>query len=440
MNKIICGNSLEILKTLEQNSIDSIVTDPPYELGFMGKSWDASGIAYNIDLWKECLRVLKPGGHMLAFSGTRTYHRMTCAIEDAGFEIRDQIQWIYGSGFPKNLDISKQIDKKLGAERKVVGESKTGGFARQMKVNAEHGFRPNDYYAESGNKFYSNEAVTNDAKRFEGWGTALKPANEPICVARKPVSEKTIAENVLKYGTGGINIDECRIFTDDNICGSGGSRKVALTGDDRKGKSLGMFRETTEGVGYRQNNAGRWPANIIFDEDAAKVLDEQTGTLKSGSNCVRRKEGFFIEHGGLGKEGDVQTTYGDSGGASRFFYVAKASQKEKNQGLESRTKQIVNDGRKTSIDNAYQRGDTERLNIHPTVKPIQLMKYLITLVTPKGGTVLDPFLGSGTTALAAKLLGFDCVGIELSQEYVDIANMRLNSISKTSSLHDLFED
>ncbi|HHW90957.1 MAG TPA: site-specific DNA-methyltransferase, partial [Clostridiales bacterium] len=196
---------LEGMKLLDDNSVDSIVTDPPYELGFMGKKWDSTGVAYNVELWKECLRVLKPGGHLLAFGGTRTYHRMTCAIEDAGFEIRDCIQWLYGSGFPKSHDISKAIDKKLGAERKVI--------ARKKKLQS-YGYEGNNVYGgdvDRGGIQEITAPATPEAQEWEGWGTHLKPANEPIVLARKPISEKTIADNVLKWGTGGINIDDCRI-------------------------------------------------------------------------------------------------------------------------------------------------------------------------------------------------------------------------------------
>ncbi len=314
-NTILLGDCRLRLKDIPNSTIDAVVTDPPYELGFMAKSWDASGVAYNISVWEEILRVLKPGGHLLSFGGTRTYHRMVCAVEDAGFEIRDQLQWLYGQGFPKNMDISKAIDSKLGA------------------------------------------TIEDQAKKWEGWGTALKPANEPIVLARKPISEKTIAENVLKYGTGGININDTRINLQYD------------SEDDRC----------------------RWPANIILDEEAGAILDSQQE------------------------------------GTSRFFYCAKPSKKEKDAGLENRVKKNVNDGRQTSIDNPYQRGDTERLNTHPTVKPIMLMEYLITLITPSNGIVLDPFAGSGTTLIAAKNLGFDYLGIEMDPEFVDIANLRLNS-------------
>lgn len=415
------------MKELEDNSVDSIVTDPPYELGFMGKSWDSTGIAYNIELWKECLRVLKPGGHLLSFGGTRTYHRMACAIEDAGFEIRDQIQWLYGSGFPKSMDISKAIDKSVGAEREITKTTKSGGYSRLMTANVEQGFRPNDYYADSGNNFTSNEAVTENAKKWNGWGTALKPANEPIVLARKPLSENTIAANVLKHSTGGLNIDACRIATKDKLIHGG--KLTSLSGDERTGKAAGMFVGGAENT-YKQNSLGRFPANIILDEEAGKILDEQSGTSKSTGGRIGKKSKSNVDIVPSGKFEAGDPGFGDIGGASRFFYCPKTSQSEREEGLEHRTRQNVNDGRKTSIDNAFQRGDTERLNIHPTVKPIALMEYLIKLITPENGTVLDPFLGSGSTGIAAVRLNRSFIGFELEKEYFEIAQSRINHYSK----------
>lgn len=395
VNKILQGNSLEVLKTLPDNSIDSIVTDPPYELGFMGKSWDSTGIAYNVELWKECLRVLKHGGHLLAFGGTRTYHRMACAIEDAGFEIRDQIQWIYGSGFPKSHNISKAIDKKLGAEREVIGRREHPTLKNPPKVKAK-AYHVESLESDKNMESWDITAPSTDlAKQWDGWGTALKPANEPIVLARKPLGEKTVVNNVIKHGAGGINIDECRVQfskNDDPRIGKNYSHNA------KAGLENGSHKDNAKGQSQQLHNSkGRFPANVILDEEAGKILDEQSGILKSGKNAVRTREGFFIEHGGLGKAGDVQITYGDSGGASRFFYCAKATKKEK--------------------------GD---FNNHPTVKPIKLMEYLVRLVTPKNGIVLDPFSGSGSTLVAAKNQGFDYIGIDMEQEYIKIANKRLS--------------
>lgn len=401
INNVYQGNSLELLKQLQDNSVDSIVTDPPYELGFMGKSWDKTGIAYNVELWEECLRVLKHGGHLLAFGGTRTYHRMACAIEDAGFEIRDQIQWIYGSGFPKSHNISKAIDKKLGAEREVIGKRKHPTLKNEPKVKS------NAYHVESLNSDKNMESwditapATDESKQWDGWGTALKPANEPIVLARKPLSEKSIVDNVLKWGTGGINIDDSRIaydMTDTNPATNPLYRsKNGYNNKQYAEKDVSAYKLRSEEVSERNvSELGRFPANVILDEESAGLLDEQSGLLKSGKNAVRRKEGYFVEHGGLGKAGDVQITYGDSGGASRFFYCAKAAKSEKGE-----------------------------FNNHPTVKPIKLMEYLVRLITPKDGVVLDPFAGSGTTLMACESLQFNYIGFELNQEYVDIINKRI---------------
>ena len=371
---------LEGLKLLDDNSVDSIVTDPPYELGFMGKKWDSTGIAHNVELWQECLRVLKPGGHLLAFGGTRTYHRMTCAIEDAGFEIRDCIQWLYGNGFPKSHDISKAIDKQAGAERKVIGKSSRHGGG--IKGNGTSYELPPDIP-------YITAPSTPEAQKWKGWGTALKPAHEPIVLARKPLSEKTIAKNVMKWGTGGINIDACRIEYQKGENPTVGGRHK------KTGRRIGAGSEK---FGFKSlenpeiNLQGRFPANVILDEEAGRMLDEQHK------------------------------------GASRFFYCAKASKKERNMGLEDVEPTTVDDGRNKPIDNPFLRGKTPRQNTHPTVKPVKLMEYLITLVTPPNGIVLDPFIGSGTTAIAAVNLGFNYIGFEISEEYCKIAEKRISEL------------
>ena len=369
LNKIYNMDCVEGMKLLDDNSIDSIVTDPPYELGFMGKKWDSTGIAYNVDVWRECLRVLKPGGHLLAFGGTRTYHRMTCAIEDAGFEIRDCIQWLYGSGFPKSLDVSKAIDKKLGAERNRIKFAQSNTWREKEGRMDRQATIPDD------------NPVTPEAQQWDGWGTALKPANEPIVLARKPLSEKTIADNVLKWGTGGINIDGARIPTNEKL------------GRNNKARSDGTSYIIQRKDKYIDNSTGkgRFPANVILDEEAGRMLDEQQE------------------------------------GASRFFYCAKVSKKERNMGLEDVEPTTVDDGRNKPIDNPFLRGKTLRQNTHPTVKPVKLMEYLITLKTPPNGIVLDPFLGSGTTALAALNLGRFFIGIELNEEYCEIARRRVAS-------------
>ena len=315
------GDNRDILKTIPDNSIDSIVTDPPYELGFMGKHWDNTGIAYNVAVWNECLRVLKPGGHLIAFGGSRTYHRLAVAIENAGFDIRDQIQWIYGSGFPKSHNLK------------------------------------NDWH---------------------GWGTALKPAHEPAVLARKPLTG-TVADNVTAWSVGALNIDGCRVDSSD--------AQWTRHGTADSGMWSGKKRI------YQENpTAGRWPANVLFDEEAAQVLDEQIN------------------------------------GASRFFYVAKASKAEREAGLDGVKRVQVDASRKLGNpggDNPRNRGVHERANNHPTVKPVELMRYLIRLVTPKGGTVLDPFMGSGSTGCAAMLEANQFIGIDITPEYVEIARRRI---------------
>jgi DNA modification methylase len=342
--KLLQGDCLEVMAGMDAGSVDAIVTDPPYGLSFMGKEWD-HGVP-GIPFWTEMLRILKPGGHLLSFGGSRTYHRMACAVEDAGFEIRDQIMWIYGSGFPKSKNVALGIDKGEGHPNRgkaIPTASKfQNGTTQHLKSNPVGPYEPR-----------SEEAMD-----WEGWGTALKPAHEPIVVARKPLIG-TVAKNVLEHGTGGINVDGCRV----------------------------------------SDKGGRWPANVIHDgsNEVLGLLPDSVGnkgihgTMKGG-----RHGGQFA---GGGKSGDREYNfvgYGDSGSAARFFYCAKANKKERGEG-----------------------------NSHPTVKPLALMRYLCRLVTPPGGTLLDPFMGSGTTVLAALEEGFDPVGIELEPEYLEIAKSRV---------------
>ena len=372
--KILHGDNLDILKSFESNSIDAVATDPPYGLKFMNKKWDHS--VPSIELWREVLRVLKPGGHLLSFGGTRTYHRMVVNIEDAGFEIRDQIMWLYGSGFPKSHNISKGIDKKFGAEREVVGVIPS---FREAQLKTSKCYTARKY---SGDNSLTVPA-TDQAKQWDGFGTALKPANEPIVLARKPLSEKTIVDNVLKWGVGGINIDGCRVGTNP------GYKYKNTGGTPIHGGGMNTTRSS-------ESTQGRFPANIILDEVAGEMLDEQSGNVKSRGQYKNFKEtskGIF--QGGNPIEPNKYA--GQQGGASRFFYCAKASKSERGDG-----------------------------NGHPTVKPIRLMQYLTRLITPPGGTVLDPFMGSGTTGIACKDEGFNFIGIEISEEYFEIAEKRIS--------------
>jgi site-specific DNA-methyltransferase (adenine-specific) len=356
----------------------------------MGRWWDSAGAAYDRRTWEAALAAVKPGAHLVAFGGTRTVHRMTCAIEDAGWEIRDGLQWLYGSGFPKSSDTSKAIDRKLGAEREVVGTIELSNYG---KANERYGQQQR--LTTTFDKL-SDTPATEEAKRWQGWGTALKPAVEPIVLARKPL-EGTVAENVLKHGTGALNIDATRIPTSDDLNGGayyGGAKRAEDASSYYTGTDAGEFKQPT----------GRWPANVLLDEAAAaELLDEQTGESVSVRNKVpdgRRYSCNQIYGAGLPGERRSDNSYDDRGGASRFFYCAKASSKERSAGLDGR-------------------------NEHPTVKPIALMRWLVRLVTPPGGLVLDPFTGSGTTGIASVLEGFDFLGCELSCDSAKIARARI---------------
>ena len=416
------GDCKEVLKLLPDNSVDSIVTDPPYELGFMGKSWDSTGIANDATMWAECLRVLKPGGHLLAFSGTRTYHRMASAIEDAGFEVRDMIEWVYGSGFPKSLNIGKAVDKLQGNEREVIGKSnRHNSYAQSDIINPQgQGGIPD---------------LTKGTSEYEGWGTQLKPAHEPICMARKPLSEKSIAENCLKWGTGGINIDESRVGTEeDTRRQKGGWQDNGYVGGEYDSEKYDAFKE--------RENIGRFPANLIHDgsdEVVACFPETKSGKLKS--DCYEKdRDNNSIFAGG---ENFTHKGYdADEGSAARFFksiiYQAKASKAERNKGCEGlEEKQFgFSGGANGAInrDENYEEAQGIGLNRvgsmknnHPTVKPVALMEYMITMVTPENGTVLEPFMGSGTTGVAAVNLNRNFIGIEMDEHYFEIAETRINN-------------
>ena len=417
MIELLLGDCRERLKELPDCSVDSIVTDPPYELGFMGKSWDASGVAYDVELWQECLRVLKHGGHLLSFGGSRTYHRMACAIEDAGFQIRDQIMWVYGSGFPKSLNISKAIDKAAGAERKVVGLGHGGTGLGLM-----------DKSSTIGGDFLITTPATAEAKEWDGWGTALKPAHEPIVLARKPLVG-TVANNVLKHGVGGINIDGCRVETDDF------SDMTTETFSGKK-KGLGTWNADDKGIfdaGRRGGwidgvPSGRFPANFIHD-GSKEVLELFPDTKGGTWNTTKGARHFNND----GEPTGYATSKSDSstGSAARFFYCAKASKKDRNEGLDEFPDQL---GCSLEGGNDKRNGDRSQLqptkNHHPTVKPTDLMRYLCRLITPSNGTVLDPFTGSGSTGKAAVLEGFNFIGVEQSEEYIAIAKARIESATK----------
>jgi site-specific DNA-methyltransferase (adenine-specific) len=458
--------------------VDSVVCDPPYELGFMGRAWDASGIAYSVDLWREVYRVLKPGGHLVAFGGTRTSHRMTCAIEDAGFEIRDSLHWLYGSGFPKSHDVSKALDKAAGAERAVTGPKVYGDGHIQNNGGNHNRNAYGNYTGDNVPLTIMDTAPATDlAAQWAGWGTALKPAHEPIVLARKPLAG-TVAATVAAWGTGGINIDACRVATTDDLNGGGYSG----------GDPTGMFGLKHLQPEQYEQPAGRWPPNVLLTHSAAcqpmgtrqvrgdtrattggkqqvqapgqhgiyntfngiergtpaygtpegtetvpayacapdcpvAALDRQSGERRSAYPGNQPAADAYtgtavdtsrsVTYGTVGKH--AGQAYSDTGGASRFFpvltwdpaydvpfaYVPKASRAER-----------------TSNGTV--------VNTHSTVKPVKLMEWLCQLVTPPGGTILDPFLGSGTTGVAAIRLGYNFIGCEQDESYLNIARSRIN--------------
>lgn len=484
------GDCIEVMRQMPENSVDAIVTDPPYGLEFMGRDWDGFGTPLGFQTWseawaREALRILKPGGHLLAFAGTRTYHRMASGVEDAGFEIRDCIAWMYGSGFPKSLDVSKAIDKQRHdrgeiyevtawirkmrdaadlTNRDIDAAFGTNGMAGHWTTSKSQPAVPtleqvprllgvlgvdeedvpdrikrllldmNGYSGQPGDAWFKRKVIgvgtsaiankeegprhtvgastavefditapaTDAARKWSGWGTALKPAFEPVVVARKPLIG-TVAQNVLEHGTGAINVDGCRIATSE--ADAVAMQRVNTPGSGRfkttKGSAYGEYGPSRE----MDTTRGRWPANVTLDEDAAAMLDEQTGNVSYNPSGV-----FGRQRGDQSKDtpaafavradGDGVFGYGDRGGPSRFFYTAKASKKDRN----------------TNGAN----------NTHPTVKPTTLMRWLIRLVTPPGGIILDPFGGSGSTGVAARAEGVRCILIEREAEYLDIIRQRLD--------------
>lgn len=428
--RLICGDCVEKMRELPEASIDAVVCDPPYGLEFMGKDWDshASPIVYQewCEAWAfEAFRVLKPGGHLLAFGGSRTYHRLAAGVEDAGFEIRDQLQWLYGSGFPKSLDVSKAIDKAAGAEREVIGSrTRPDGSSARVGVSASK-FSGRTFAADEHSiGIPANDAVltspaTPEAEQWQGWGTALKPAHEPIVLARKPLIG-TVARNVLEHGTGALNIDGTRIETTDRWEASGvqSEKSIALSGG--ADGSLNVSVSST-------HDGGRWPANVILDEEVGAILDAQTEGKIHGAGAARTADegthsGERAE--GWGNMGAPAPRFGDSGGPSRFFYCAKTSKRERNAGLEDHPMHPAPASSGNRLERMGSRSGP-RQNNHPTVKPVALMQWLARLVTPPGGTILDPFVGSGSTGIACVREGFTFVGIDQSYEYLEIARDRI---------------
>jgi len=497
------GDCLDVLKSLPDSSVDSVCTDPPYGIAFMGQAWDQPGefgsqrkigtpgvrqrrpgrtalasrgsmeaglydlsprAMGNFQQWceawaAECLRVLKPGGHLLSFGGTRTYHRLTCAVEDAGFEIRDSIAWLYGSGFPKSLDVSKAIDRAAGAEREVLRRrsyefTDGGGYSGNLNTS-----KPRSESAEI------TAPATDAARTWQGWGTALKPAFEPIVVGRKPLAG-TVAANVLAHGTGALNIDGCRVgFASESDRDSAQAladlrakgRRLGVLGEPGQGSSLQAAVSGDTRTGDEKTSthaAGRWPANVLLDDSQSDALDAMSGTSGGGAaRAVKRERNKGWCNSSPGEGVGALDNYGDSSGASRFFptfkYTAKAPTVErvrlpKDGAGEGRVTGLGGKVRQCNVcgSRAINSGATELTcghedhtwvdnprpeNVaHPTVKPLDLMRWLVRLVTPPGGTVLDPFAGSGTTAEACLLEGFRCITIEREADYLPLIVQRIH--------------
>lgn len=420
------GDCLAVMRAMPDNSVDAIVTDPPYGLSFMGKRWDYD--VPSVAIWAECLRVLKPGGHLLAFAGTRTQHRMAVRIEDAGFEIRDMIAWVYGSGFPKSLDVSKAIDGSAGEERPDaikgghMGISIRGGDARSERAEFLQKAVPSEVGKGTAMR---GTPVTEAARHWQGWGTALKPALEPITMARKPFP-RTVAENVLMHGTGALNIDGCRVSSERD--------RPMIVSDRRHGN--GVYRDGLQGSRCDgTTDIGRWPANLIHDGSAEVVAMFPDST--SGAWPAARGAGGIGTSGHKGQELGVRVE-ADSGSAARFFYVPKADNADREDGLIDIPlgPAGIGDNRPSGTFNERMGKShvAPRSNTHPTVKPTDLMRYLCRLVTPPGGVVLDPFMGSGSTGRAALLESFRFIGIEREEPYLAIAAARITAIARQPSL------
>jgi site-specific DNA-methyltransferase (adenine-specific) len=468
--RLFHGDCLDVLRGLPDNSVDAVCTDPPYDLtnrtpdvmgcedcgrtlggrdgrpgacprcggsltrqrsrqgkGFMGKAWDGTGIAFRPDVWVECLRVLRPGGHLLAFGGTRTFHRLACAVEDAGFEIRDSIAWLYGSGFPKSLDVSKAIDKAAGATRATTGTAQGARNGNGQNV---------DYGAWESAKFGIYERrdfpATDAARQWQGWGTALKPAFEPVVVARKPLTGP-VAANVTAWGTGALNIDATRI--------EGGTRPLIISKSE---PSTGILGDGLNGSSHGgSTTSGRWPANVVLDESQSDALDQMSGETVSAIRPSTGRLMFGRAVSGSQEGGSIADStdrgHVDSGGASRFFYTAKADAKERirlpsisGTSPNSANRRCAGCGRSEITGTRCEcpepnwERETPGHVSHPTVKPLSLMRWLVRLVTPPGGTVLEPFAGSGTTVEACVLEGFHCIAVEREADYLPLIVQRVN--------------
>lgn len=426
--KLYEGNMLDMLESIEPNSIDAIICDPPYGLtnnknskkGFMNKSWDASKIETNVEAWRKCYEVLKPGAYLLAFGGTRTFHRIACAIEDAGFEIRDTLMWLYGSGFPKSHNVGLALDRKSGIESEVVGV-----------VNKGSSPLPNTHI----DKWCDNQKdgkyqIKQASNDFSGYGTTLKPAYEPIIMARKPLEGSTV-DNMLKYGVGGINIDECRVG-DEKISTHNAPKGTFAGGEPNRGSDTNSY----------SRHRGRFPSNVITDgSDEVKAnmsYTKSTGQSKTRPNFKDSKDtnlSFGQNDKPLGRIANNTIYANDEGSVCRYFYCAKASKKDRDEGCDMFQEQKTTDGNiRANSETARQFGVNSALrrNDHPTVKPTKLMQYLIRLVLPRGGVLLDCFMGSGSTGKACMFenrernADYKFIGVELTKEYLPIARARID--------------
>ena len=448
---LLNGDCIQEMQKLIDDGVqvDSVVTDPPYHLtsitqrygkegsasctdkdglytrvntGFMGKKWDGGDIAFRKATWELCFKLLKPGGHLLAFSGSRTYHRMAVAVEDAGFEIRDQIMWIYGSGFPKSMNIGKNIDKiHRGVRHGTKDSSSEMHGVKREKIEGNTRNDIDTFYRTTKTKEY--DFVTEDGRNWDGWGTHLKPAHEPIVMARKPISENSVADNVLKHGTGGINIDDCRTENSD--------AKYPDTNPDFRDQG----KQSKENTGIDKLSFGQ-TQNVKRKKVVRKTRSED-GVWTDNNSGMKQEDNHYADADPRGRFPANVIHDGLEESWARYFYCAKTSKSERNQGLDNfDTKRVGMSNGAQSKGDGYDKGQgiglnrvIERKNTHPTVKPLKLMKYLCRLVTPKDGTVLDPFMGSGSTGMAAKDESFDFIGIEKEKEYYDIANSRIKVIS-----------
>ena len=448
---LLNGDCIQEMQKLIDDGVqvDSVVTDPPYHLtsitqrygkegsasctdkdglytrvntGFMGKKWDGGDIAFRKETWELCFKLLKPGGHLLAFSGSRTYHRMAVAVEDAGFEIRDQIMWIYGSGFPKSMNIGKNIDKiHRGVRHGTKDSSSEMHGVKREKIEGNTRNDIDTFYRTTKTKEY--DFVTEDGRNWDGWGTHLKPAHEPIVMARKPISENSVADNVLKHGTGGINIDGCRTENND--------AKYPDTNPDFRDQG----KQSKENIGIDKLSFGQ-TQNVKRKKVVRKSRSED-GVWTDNNSGMKQEDNHYADADPRGRFPANVIHDGLEESWAKYFYCAKTSKSERNQGLDNfDTKRVGMSNGAQSKGDGYDKGQgiglnrvIERKNTHPTVKPLKLMKYLCRLVTPKDGTVLDPFMGSGSTGMAAKDESFDFIGIEKEKEYYDIANSRIKVIS-----------